>query len=214
MKNDLTTGTWQDDIWCPINIILLCTSDVDNSHTAASLGCELVVKILELFVACNFKEPSALNSSSLYTLINSKRRIYHMHATSHSDAWRVIEEGVAEHQYVTKLLCLLKSKHYVFRRYFIVPVLEISLYNTNLWCCVTCRSHPRCYDSDSCLYSNSILNWAKKFDESCFQVLVKVINLCSALPMFKGRQSGVVPGGRSSGWTLLAGTTWEENQAV
>ncbi len=27
MKNDLTTGTWQDDIWCPINIILLCTSD-------------------------------------------------------------------------------------------------------------------------------------------------------------------------------------------
>jgi hypothetical protein len=30
MKNDLTTGTWQDNIWCPINIILLCTSDVDN----------------------------------------------------------------------------------------------------------------------------------------------------------------------------------------
>ncbi len=28
MKNDLTTGTWQDDIWCPIIIILLCTSDV------------------------------------------------------------------------------------------------------------------------------------------------------------------------------------------
>ncbi len=27
MKNDLTTGTWQDDIWCPIIIILLCTSD-------------------------------------------------------------------------------------------------------------------------------------------------------------------------------------------
>ncbi len=27
MKNDLTTGTWQVDIWCPINIILLCTSD-------------------------------------------------------------------------------------------------------------------------------------------------------------------------------------------
>jgi hypothetical protein len=26
MKNDLTTR--QDDIWCPINIILLCTSDV------------------------------------------------------------------------------------------------------------------------------------------------------------------------------------------
>ncbi len=28
MKNDLTTGTWQDKIWCPINIILFCTSDV------------------------------------------------------------------------------------------------------------------------------------------------------------------------------------------
>jgi hypothetical protein len=28
MENDLTTGTWQDDIWCPIIIILLCTSDV------------------------------------------------------------------------------------------------------------------------------------------------------------------------------------------
>jgi hypothetical protein len=27
MKTDLTTGTWQDDIWCPIIIILLCTSD-------------------------------------------------------------------------------------------------------------------------------------------------------------------------------------------
>ncbi len=28
MKNDLTTGTWQDNIWCPIIIILLCTSDL------------------------------------------------------------------------------------------------------------------------------------------------------------------------------------------
>ncbi len=27
MKNDLTTGTWQDDIWCPIIIILFCTYD-------------------------------------------------------------------------------------------------------------------------------------------------------------------------------------------
>ncbi len=27
MKNDLTTGTWQVNIWCPIIIILLCTSD-------------------------------------------------------------------------------------------------------------------------------------------------------------------------------------------
>ncbi len=28
MKNDLTTGTWQDAIWCPIIIISFCTSDV------------------------------------------------------------------------------------------------------------------------------------------------------------------------------------------
>ncbi len=27
MKNDLTTRTWQDNIWCPIIIILFCTSD-------------------------------------------------------------------------------------------------------------------------------------------------------------------------------------------
>jgi hypothetical protein len=27
MINDLTTRTWQDDIWCPIIIILFCTSD-------------------------------------------------------------------------------------------------------------------------------------------------------------------------------------------
>ncbi len=27
MKNDLTTGIWQDNIWHPIIIILLCTSD-------------------------------------------------------------------------------------------------------------------------------------------------------------------------------------------
>ncbi len=27
IKNDLATGTWQDNIWCPINIILLCISD-------------------------------------------------------------------------------------------------------------------------------------------------------------------------------------------
>ncbi len=27
MKNDLTTGTWQDYIWCPIIIISFCTSD-------------------------------------------------------------------------------------------------------------------------------------------------------------------------------------------
>ncbi len=33
MKNNLTTGTWQDNIWCPINIILLCTSDACTHQT-------------------------------------------------------------------------------------------------------------------------------------------------------------------------------------
>jgi hypothetical protein len=37
MKNDLTTGTWQDDIGCPINIILLCTSDVATDNVIAKL---------------------------------------------------------------------------------------------------------------------------------------------------------------------------------
>ena len=30
MKQDLTTGTWQDDTGCPISIILVSTSDVDG----------------------------------------------------------------------------------------------------------------------------------------------------------------------------------------
>ncbi len=30
MKNDLTTGTWQDNPGCPINITLVSTSDVDQ----------------------------------------------------------------------------------------------------------------------------------------------------------------------------------------
>jgi hypothetical protein len=38
MKNDLTTGTWQDNIWCPINIILLCTSDDHSSEGLAKEG--------------------------------------------------------------------------------------------------------------------------------------------------------------------------------
>jgi hypothetical protein len=29
MKQDLTTGTWQDDTGCPISIILVSTSDED-----------------------------------------------------------------------------------------------------------------------------------------------------------------------------------------
>jgi hypothetical protein len=36
MKNDLTTGTWQDNIWCPINIILLCTSDANTKSIILS----------------------------------------------------------------------------------------------------------------------------------------------------------------------------------
>ncbi len=36
IKNDLTTGTWQDDIWWPTNIILLCTSDASPTSTYKS----------------------------------------------------------------------------------------------------------------------------------------------------------------------------------
>ncbi len=44
MKNDLTTGTWQDDIWCPIIIILLCTSDVGcgGYSTTLNFWCHLL----------------------------------------------------------------------------------------------------------------------------------------------------------------------------
>ncbi len=51
MKNDLTTGTWQDDAWCPINIILLCTSDGAfcvgsmSSNTASSIAGSLLWKL-------------------------------------------------------------------------------------------------------------------------------------------------------------------------
>ncbi len=45
MKNDLTTGTWQDDTWCPINIILLCASDV-CSWWNATMGHKLLGNIL------------------------------------------------------------------------------------------------------------------------------------------------------------------------
>ncbi len=41
MKTDLTFGTWQEDIWCPIIIILLCTSDVVE-HLRKSPTYELV----------------------------------------------------------------------------------------------------------------------------------------------------------------------------
>ncbi len=37
MKNDLTTRTWQDNIWCPINIILLCFSDVGHASSSSSV---------------------------------------------------------------------------------------------------------------------------------------------------------------------------------
>jgi hypothetical protein len=38
MKQDLTTGTWQDDTGCPISIILVSTSDVDNN--GQQCGCK------------------------------------------------------------------------------------------------------------------------------------------------------------------------------
>jgi hypothetical protein len=42
MKNGVTTGTWQDDIWCPIIIILLCTSD--EMRTPFDFLCEFSTK--------------------------------------------------------------------------------------------------------------------------------------------------------------------------
>ncbi len=38
MKNDLTTGTWQDNIWCPIIIISFCTSDVQHNNHALAIA--------------------------------------------------------------------------------------------------------------------------------------------------------------------------------
>ncbi len=40
MKQDLTTGTWQDDTGCPISIILVSTSD----DTCKVLGCGFNLK--------------------------------------------------------------------------------------------------------------------------------------------------------------------------
>ncbi len=43
MKNDLTTGTWQEDIWCPIIIILFCTFDeiIQATTTLIDPGCSV-----------------------------------------------------------------------------------------------------------------------------------------------------------------------------
>ncbi len=44
MKNDLTTETRQDNIWCPINIIFLCTSDVGCPNIVA-FTCLLTIPV-------------------------------------------------------------------------------------------------------------------------------------------------------------------------
>jgi hypothetical protein len=57
MKNDLTTGTWQDDIWCPINIILFCTSDDTTDLTSFRLATTLkspALLTLNAFARSNF----------------------------------------------------------------------------------------------------------------------------------------------------------------
>ncbi len=52
MKNHLTTGAWQDDIWCPKNIILLCTSDECNFEMMqAWLGWWVIIVRLLLTIA-------------------------------------------------------------------------------------------------------------------------------------------------------------------
>ncbi len=50
MENDLTIGTWQDDIWCPIIINLFCTSDAfhppqSGKRTAPYSACILGVRL-------------------------------------------------------------------------------------------------------------------------------------------------------------------------
>ena len=49
MKDDLTTGTWQNDTGCPISIILAATSasDAFTYQSGGDLGCGLVVVYLE-----------------------------------------------------------------------------------------------------------------------------------------------------------------------
>ncbi len=68
MKNDLTNGTWQDDMWCPINIILLCTSDV-------WLQLNLTWLLIKVFIPANH----VAHSSSLTPRFNmaSQMRVYH-----------------------------------------------------------------------------------------------------------------------------------------
>ncbi len=39
MKHDLTTGTWQGNIWCPIIIILLCTSNAHQVQPFLDMTC-------------------------------------------------------------------------------------------------------------------------------------------------------------------------------
>ncbi len=66
MKNDLTTGTWQDDIWCPIIIILFCTSD--DTNEILIYGQEHSQELLRIF-----KE---LKSSDVWNTLQDHWKLY------------------------------------------------------------------------------------------------------------------------------------------
>jgi hypothetical protein len=63
MKNDLTTGAWQNNIWRPINIILSCTSDVSLATSASMASLAWALLLLALLTS------SALVTSALPALL-------------------------------------------------------------------------------------------------------------------------------------------------
>jgi hypothetical protein len=58
MKNDLTTGAWQQDIGCPISIVLLSTFDAAYANTAnmtmASLGFTILFRNKDNIIGLHF----------------------------------------------------------------------------------------------------------------------------------------------------------------
>jgi hypothetical protein len=57
---------------------------INDTHHSTLKGCEWIVELLECFIERDCKESAALNSSLLFTLINSELRIYQMRVTAHA----------------------------------------------------------------------------------------------------------------------------------
>ncbi len=72
IKNDLTTQTWQDNIWCPIIIILFCTSDV-------ILPSDCNARIHTLRVDCK----QAVSLSQLAVILSQPLCTYHNKTWGH-----------------------------------------------------------------------------------------------------------------------------------